>query len=157
MKQYECIKGFCIEACDGDGFAIENEYMDVDFGTIWSTPEDENYRLVGGEVRLENDTLGWMEISQEQLEECFKDVTGEDRVIQLTITDKLGTHMLQARDFVVKCKNCGKERPLYKNDIYKNELNIKKCECGGSNIFHYWLDNLYTEEEYEELEAKANK
>lgn len=69
---YECIKGFLIEICDGDGFTIENEYMDINKGTIWQIPEDKDYRLIGGEVRLENDELGWIEITKEHLEKHFK-------------------------------------------------------------------------------------
>ena len=36
----------------------------------------------------------------------------KDRIIQLNITDELGTHVLQSKDFVVKCEKCGKERNL---------------------------------------------
>ena len=68
---YECIKGFLIEVCDEDGFTIENEYMDIDKGTIWYIPEDKDYRFIDGEVRLENDTE-WIEITKEHLEEYFK-------------------------------------------------------------------------------------
>ena len=69
---YECIKGFSIEVCDEDGFTIENEYMDIDKGTIWYIPEDEDYRFIDGEVRLENDDAEWIEITKEHLEEYFK-------------------------------------------------------------------------------------
>lgn len=69
---YKCIKGFSIEVCDGDGFTIENEYMDINKGSVWTIPEDKDYRLVGGEVRLENDEVGWIEITKEHLEEHFK-------------------------------------------------------------------------------------
>ena len=69
---YECIKGFLIEVCDEDGFTIENEYMDIDKGTIWYIPEDKDYRFIGGEVRLENDDAEWIEITKEHLEEHFK-------------------------------------------------------------------------------------
>ena len=71
---YKCIKGFSIDVCDGDGFTIENEYINVDEGTIWDVPEDKDYRLIGGEVRLENDNLGWIEISKEHLEEYFMEI-----------------------------------------------------------------------------------
>ena len=68
---YECIKGFSIEVCGEDGFTIENEYMDIDKGTIWYIPEDEDYRFIDGEIRLENDAE-WIEITKEHLEEYFK-------------------------------------------------------------------------------------
>lgn len=69
---YKCIKGFSIEVCDGDGFTIENEYMSINKGSIWNIPENKDYRLIGGEVRLENDEMGWIEITKEHLEEHFK-------------------------------------------------------------------------------------
>lgn len=74
---YKCIKGFSLEKCDGDGFTIENDYTTIEEGSIWHLPEDENYRLIGGEIRLENDEYGWIEISKETLEEHFKIVNKE--------------------------------------------------------------------------------
>jgi len=68
---YKCIESFAIGACDGDGFSIENEDMIVEKGSIWSIPEDENYRFIGGEIRLESDEFGWIEITKENLEQCF--------------------------------------------------------------------------------------
>lgn len=75
----------------------------------------------------------------------------------LKIIDEMGTHDLESRDYVVKCKKCGKERGLYKSDIQENDIEPCKCECGGENQFRYWLDRVYTEEEYKELERKAKK
>ena len=37
----------------------------------------------------------------------------ENRVLQVNVTDELGTHTLQSLDYTIKCKKCGKERPLY--------------------------------------------
>ncbi|HCL4455131.1 TPA: hypothetical protein N2D10_003158 [Clostridium botulinum] len=71
-KQYKCIKGFSVEKCDDDGFTIEGEYTIIEEGSIWNIPEDEKYRLIGGEVRLESDEFGWIEMSKETLNECFK-------------------------------------------------------------------------------------
>lgn len=78
MKKYECIKSFSIPQCDGDGFHLEDEEgftveNIIEKQTVWGVPEDADYRLVGGEVRLENDKLGWIEISKETLQECFKE------------------------------------------------------------------------------------
>lgn len=69
---YKCIKGFCLEICDDDGFTIDGEYTSVEKGSLWVLPEDENYRLIGGEVRLESNEFGWLEISKETLEENFE-------------------------------------------------------------------------------------
>lgn len=84
----------------------------------------------------------------------------EDKIIQVSITDELGTHQLQSSDYIIKCRNCGKERALYKKDVNKNNvIEPKKCECGGDNYFSYWLDGIYSEEEYNKLleNAKNNK
>lgn len=69
---YKCIKGFSLEVCDDDGFTIDNEYMNVNKGTVWNIPENKNYRLIDGEVRLENDKLGWIEITRETLKNNFE-------------------------------------------------------------------------------------
>lgn len=73
MKQVKCIEGFSLEKCDDDGFTIENDYFVVEEDTIWNIEED-SYRLVGGEIRLINDELGWLEISKETFEEHFKSI-----------------------------------------------------------------------------------
>lgn len=76
MKKYECIKGFLIPLCDGDGFTIENEDKYIEEGSIWYTPEDENYRLIGAEVRLERSYCEWLEIPKEDLEDKFRLIEG---------------------------------------------------------------------------------
>ena len=74
MKFYECIKGFCVPKVDGDGFQMDEDFI-VEEGTVWNAPEeDENYRLIGGEKRLENDTLGWIEIPNDELEAFFEPI-----------------------------------------------------------------------------------
>lgn len=72
-KVYECIKGFSIEVCDGDGFTIDGEYNIIPKGSLWVTPEDRDYRLIGGEIRLEHEEHGWIEIPKEHLNEYFKE------------------------------------------------------------------------------------
>lgn len=69
---YKCIKGFLIELYDDNGFTIENEYMDINEDTIWYIPEDEDYRLIDGEVRLENDEMDWIEITKETFKNNFE-------------------------------------------------------------------------------------
>jgi len=51
-KVYECIKEFAIEVCDDNGFTIDGEYNIIPKGSLWITPEDKDYRLIGGEGRL---------------------------------------------------------------------------------------------------------
>lgn len=72
---YKCIKEFTLEKCDDDGFTIEGEYTTIEEGSIWNVPEDENYRLIGGEIRLEEDKpdeINWIEITEETLKEHFE-------------------------------------------------------------------------------------
>lgn len=52
---YKCIKGFALEKCDDNGFTIEGEYTVIEEGSIWNIPENEDYRLIDGEIRLEED------------------------------------------------------------------------------------------------------
>lgn len=69
---YKCVKGFSLELYDGNGFIIENEYIDINKGTIWYIPEDEDYRLIDGEVRLENEEMDWIEITKETFKNNFE-------------------------------------------------------------------------------------
>lgn len=69
---YKCIKEFSLELYDDNGFIIENEYVDINEGTIWYIPEDEDYRLIDGEVRLENEEMDWIEITKETFKNNFE-------------------------------------------------------------------------------------
>ncbi|WP_375104078.1 hypothetical protein ACDZ28_04125 [Paenibacillus sp. RS8] len=73
MKKYECIKGFSIDKCDGDGFTIEESGMLIEKGSQWFD-YTEDYRIVGGEVRLENEDGTWIEISKGDVSESFKEI-----------------------------------------------------------------------------------
>ena len=72
--EYKCIKGFSIEQCDDDGSLIEGEYSTIEEGSIWFVPEDEDYRFIGGEVRLENEDGTWIEIDRDTLREHFEEI-----------------------------------------------------------------------------------
>lgn len=69
---YKCIKEFSLRAVGDDGSSIENGYFDVPEGSIWSIPEDKDYRFIGGEIRLESDDLDWIEIDKTTLENNFE-------------------------------------------------------------------------------------
>ena len=69
---YKCIKGFLIELCDDNGFIIENEYMNINKDTIWYISKDEDYRLIDGEVRLENEEMDWIEATKETFKNNFE-------------------------------------------------------------------------------------
>ncbi len=73
-KVYKCNKGFALEVCDGDGFTVEDEYLNIDENSLWFYPEDKGYRLIGGEIRLENVDREWIEITKENLTEHFMEV-----------------------------------------------------------------------------------
>lgn len=75
-KAYTCVEGFSIEKWDDNGFPIDNEYVEVEKGSLWLTPEeDENYRFIDGDIRLERtDSLQWIEITKEHLEKHFKEI-----------------------------------------------------------------------------------
>ncbi|GKU80157.1 hypothetical protein [Paenibacillus sp. L3-i20] len=75
MKRYECVKGFSIDRCDGDGFTVEEGGVLIELGGIW-VDQEEDYRLVGGEVRLEiEDESLWIEIPSDMILVFFKEVT----------------------------------------------------------------------------------
>ena len=67
----ECIGGFSIEQHDDNGFLVEDSYFRITKGTIWDVDE-ETFRLIGGEVRLINDDLCWLEIPNETFFKFFK-------------------------------------------------------------------------------------
>ena len=73
MERAKCKKGLSVEKCDGDGFTIPNKYVSIKEGTVWDINEDK-YRIVGGEVKLTNGKLGWLEISKEHFEEHFEPI-----------------------------------------------------------------------------------
>jgi len=73
MSEYKCIKAYVVPIYDEDGFETEKR-SNIKENTIWHTPEDKNYRFLGGEVRLESDKLGWIEISNDTFKECFKEL-----------------------------------------------------------------------------------
>lgn len=68
---YRCIKKFYLQTYDNNGFAVG--IKTVEEGTIWDIPNDD-YRFIGGEIRLENNDLGWVEITAETLKEYFEKI-----------------------------------------------------------------------------------
>lgn len=73
MKRYKCIKSFCVDKYDGNGFLIENGFSVIEEGKVYETGES-GYMMIGGKehVRLDSvDDGSWLEITKEILEECF--------------------------------------------------------------------------------------
>ena len=75
---YKCIKGFSLEKRDDNGFTTEGEYLEVEKDSVWHIPVDEDYRFLGGEIRLENDELAWIELPKESLDKCFEEVISKE-------------------------------------------------------------------------------
>ncbi|MEK4513623.1 hypothetical protein [Paenibacillus sp. FSL K6-2524] len=75
MKKYECIKGFSLDKCDGDGFTVKENGVLISPGGIW-IDQVEEFRLVGGEVRLETeDGSVWIEIPMDMVTVFFKEIS----------------------------------------------------------------------------------
>lgn len=70
--KYKCIKEFHIQMYDEDCYEIENKFGYVLVGSIWEVC---NYDYSGGDVHLALvsgcDDFGWIEITNEHLEENF--------------------------------------------------------------------------------------
>lgn len=48
------------------------KYRTIPDGTVWEPNEYTNN--IGGEIHLENENEGWIEISRDTFEECFEEV-----------------------------------------------------------------------------------
>lgn len=75
MTEYECIKPFSVICFDLDTDSFDEEkMMDVEAGSVW---ERENCDLsgtyTGADIHLTGDN-GWLEVSEEILGECFKEL-----------------------------------------------------------------------------------
>jgi hypothetical protein len=58
---YKCIKGFEVPKYDEDGFPNESEFLSIPIDSEWWRQE---YTTIS-DVRLENDEIGWLEITTE--------------------------------------------------------------------------------------------
>lgn len=76
MKEYRCKKGFTVDKYDGDGFLIESDGINVEKGDIY-TLDERGGIIIGGEVHLDNDNGGWLELCKEYLEEFFEEIQEE--------------------------------------------------------------------------------
>ena len=74
MKRYKCIKSFCVDNYDADGFLIENSSTVIEEGKIYELDES-GHTMIGGEVHLDAiDNGSWLEITKEHLKEYFDGV-----------------------------------------------------------------------------------
>lgn len=74
--RYKCIKAFSVDKYDDNGFPIENEYENIEIGSVWETGDAANMMTGGLEhIRLESIVDGsWLEIPKEQMDEYFKQI-----------------------------------------------------------------------------------
>jgi hypothetical protein len=70
-KKYVCTEGFSVQRFDEDGFIIENEYDEIETGSVWEVSDNS---IVGGEIHLEKvgKPYYWLEITKERFEACFE-------------------------------------------------------------------------------------
>ena len=73
LKKYRCIKRFYLDSYDGNGFVLNEEGLVVDRGSTWILQED-SYRFIDGEIRLEQEDGTWIELSKETFAEIFKEI-----------------------------------------------------------------------------------
>jgi len=72
MEHYVCVKPLWVQNYDDDGFIVENAYMDIAVGEVW-TVEKQEYNLVASNdaIHLERN-LAWIEIHQDTLDAHFE-------------------------------------------------------------------------------------
>lgn len=74
MKTYRCKKSFCVDNYDADGFLIENATMVIEEGKVYEIDES-GYMMICGSDHVHLDAVdgdSWLEITKENLEECFE-------------------------------------------------------------------------------------
>lgn len=74
MKQYKCIKSFCVDKYDDDGFLIENSSIVIVKGRIYELDES-SHMMIGGQDHVHLDAVddgSWLEITKGTLKECFE-------------------------------------------------------------------------------------
>ncbi len=76
MKEYECIKPFNVPYYDIDTDSYdESQFYNVEVGSIWEQEEDDlSVSYTGADIHLDGDNGLFLEISEEDLKECFKEI-----------------------------------------------------------------------------------
>lgn len=76
-KEYECIKPFSVPCYDTETNSYdESQFYNIEVGSIWEQEDDDNdfsCSFTGADIHLEGDN-GWLEISEEELQEYFKEL-----------------------------------------------------------------------------------
>lgn len=75
MKEYECIKPFSVPYYDVETDSFdETQSYEVKVGSFWEQEDDGlSVSCTGADIHLDEDN-GWIEISEEKLKECFKEL-----------------------------------------------------------------------------------
>ena len=75
MIEYECIKSFGVPYYDTETDEYdESQTYSVKAGSIWEREEDDlSGSYTGADIHLDGDN-GWLEVSKEILNECFREV-----------------------------------------------------------------------------------
>lgn len=68
--KYRCIKPFSVPKFDDAGYETGKDFT-VEKGSIWELSESGD-SIIGGEIHLDSDKYGWLEISNEDLAEYFE-------------------------------------------------------------------------------------
>ena len=70
--KFNCIKDFCVDLVDDNGFPTQEKGGRVRKGSMWRLGDTKN-TLTGADIKLENLTgLDWIEISKKRLIEYFE-------------------------------------------------------------------------------------
>lgn len=74
--RYKCIKDFSVAKYDDDGFLIENEYVNIEIGSVWEAGDADNM-MIGGldHIHLDNiNDYSWLEIPKEMIDKYFNQI-----------------------------------------------------------------------------------
>lgn len=75
IKEYECIKPFNVPIYDTETDSYDESRFYVEVGSLWQREDDDLFSnsYTGADVHLDGD-YGWVEVSEETLRECFKEL-----------------------------------------------------------------------------------
>ena len=71
-RQVVCIKDIELIKYDDDGYSTE-KYSIIPKGSVFNWDEENTHRIIGGEIRLENNET-WLELTGEDFKEYFREV-----------------------------------------------------------------------------------
>lgn len=71
-RQVVCIKDIELIKYDDDGYSTE-KYAIIPKGSVFNWDEENTHRIIGGEIRLENNET-WLELTGEDFKEYFREV-----------------------------------------------------------------------------------